>query len=324
MSLHSESVHLPILQMHFQFQTETPPRLPAFAGSAWRGGFGHALKRAVCVARGTPCPSCLLYRSCAYPYIFETPPPPDAAKMRRYATVPHPYALQIERSHAGLQYRLGLTLFGRAERYGAYVVHALHQAGQSGMGRDRQAFQLQEVLQASGPDLTAWRSAYRTGQPLELAPAAAPAVPDLPDTLQIRLEAPLRVRRLDRLVTPAEFRFADLFGPLLRRVSMLTYFHTDTPLEVDFAGLSRAAEQVPIHEADLDWMDWTRYSSRQDTTMEMGGIVGRFSLRGRDLESLWPYLWLGQWTHAGKAATMGLGRYRIDTASLPAAPASGR
>jgi len=104
---------------------------------------------------------------------------------------------------------------------------------------------------------------------------------------------------------------------------MISYFHTDTPLEIDFAGLIRTSEQVPIHEAELGWMDWTRYSSRQDTTMEMGGILGRFALSGRDLEALWPYLWLGQWTHAGKAATMGLGRYRIDTASLPRDRVSG-
>lgn len=317
MSTGSDTLHLPILALQFRFHTEAPPRLPAFAGSAWRGGFGHALQRAVCVARGTPCASCLLYRSCAYPYLFETPPPPDAAKMRRYSAVPHPYVLRIEPSRNDLQYRLGLTLFGRAERYGAYVVHALQQAGRAGMGRDRQTFELQEVLQAPGPDLAAWRSAYRPDQPLELEPAAAPALPALPDSLRIRLEAPLRVRRHDCLVAPAEFRFADLFGPLLRRVSMLSYFHTDTPLEADFAGLVRAAEQIRIHEPDLRWMDWTRYSSRQQTTMEMGGIVGCFSLSGRGLEPFWPYLWLGQWTHAGKGATMGLGRYRIDAASLP-------
>ena len=39
----------------------------------------------------------------------------------------------------------------------------------------------------------------------------------------------------------------------------------------------------------------------------MGGIVGGFVLDMTGLAPLWPYLWLGPWLHAGKAATMGMG-----------------
>jgi CRISPR/Cas system endoribonuclease Cas6 (RAMP superfamily) len=30
------------------------------------------------------------------------------------------------------------------------------------------------------------------------------------------------------------------------------------------------------------------------------------------LAPLMPWLWLGQWLHAGKNATMGLGKYRLE------------
>ena len=43
----------------------------------------------------------------------------------------------------------------------------------------------------------------------------------------------------------------------------------------------------------------------------MGGLVGSFILNLSGLETVWPYLWLGQWIHAGKAATMGLGAIRL-------------
>jgi len=46
----------------------------------------------------------------------------------------------------------------------------------------------------------------------------------------------------------------------------------------------------------------------------MGGLIGEVELDGAGLESFWPYLWLGQWTHAGKGAVMGLGGYRIESA----------
>jgi CRISPR/Cas system endoribonuclease Cas6 (RAMP superfamily) len=35
------------------------------------------------------------------------------------------------------------------------------------------------------------------------------------------------------------------------------------------------------------------------------------------LDAFWPYLWLGQWTHAGKGTSMGMGAYTIQPASLP-------
>ena len=119
-------------------------------------------------------------------------------------------------------------------------------------------------------------------------------------------------------MTPDEFRFTNLFKNLLRRLSMLSYFHTDTPLETDFAGLSRAADAVPVARNELSWRDWTRYSSRQQTSMQMGGLVGEVEFEAPDWNPFWPYLWLGQWTHAGKGTSMGLGRYSIGVpVSLP-------
>jgi hypothetical protein len=44
--------------------------------------------------------------------------------------------------------------------------------------------------------------------------------------------------------------------------------------------------------------------------MTLGGVVGTWTLRG-DLAPLLPWLWLGQWLHAGKNATMGMGRYTL-------------
>ncbi|MGQ0594710.1 MAG: CRISPR system precrRNA processing endoribonuclease RAMP protein Cas6 [Gammaproteobacteria bacterium] len=49
----------------------------------------------------------------------------------------------------------------------------------------------------------------------------------------------------------------------------------------------------------------------------MGGLLGEIALDGAGLEPFWPYLWLGQYVHAGAATSMGLGRYAIGSASLP-------
>lgn len=308
---------LPLTSFEFRFACAEPNGLPAYPGSAWRGALGWSLKRTVCVVRRTACPDCLLYHTCVFPYVFETPPPPDTEKMRKYHAAPHPFVLRIEPGQSGPHYRLGLTLIGRAERQLPYFVHALAEAGQQGLGRHRHRFDLLEVRQGVGPALDAWERIYSPDQALRLHPAAAMPVPPVPDWFTVHLQTPLRLKRDEHLVTPARFRFADLFLSLLRRLSLLTYFHTDRPLEADFPSLAAAARAVEHHDQQLQWYDWTRYSSRQDTTLDMGGLVGQILLQGSAVAAFWPYLWLGQWIHAGKGATLGLGRYRIHAASLP-------
>lgn len=88
---------LPVYQYQYQLQFSTIEQLqlPAFPGSAWRGAFGHALKKAVCVVKQQACSSCMLKTSCAYSYVFETPPPDSAEKMRKYNASPHPFVLQF-------------------------------------------------------------------------------------------------------------------------------------------------------------------------------------------------------------------------------------
>ena len=67
-------------------------------------------------------------------------------------------------------------------------------------------------------------------------------------------------------------------------------------------------------QRDLRWHDWTRYSSRQQQEMTLGGVLGQWTLNGSSetLTTLRPWLWLGQWLHAGKNATFGLGGYTLE------------
>jgi hypothetical protein len=185
------------------------------------------------------------------------------------------------------------------------------------LGKDRIPIRLIDVTQADSPESGQWRTVYEAGGSLNAKPPAAPALAAPYALLRLRIQTPLRLQRDGSLVTPRAFRFSDLFGALLRRISMLTYFHTDTPLETDFAGLMRLARDVELAEARLCWRDWTRYSSRQKTSMQMGGLLGEIALDLTGRSPLWPYLWLGQWVHAGKGTSMGLGQYIIEAASLP-------
>lgn len=308
---------IPLKSYRFLFWVDEQPRLPAYPGSAWRGAFGHALKKTVCVVRNTPCNQCLLKNACAYSYVFETPPPMNTEKMRKYTAAPHPFVLQFPKtaSASGSTYTLDVILFGHGQRYFPYIVHALQTAGLDGIGGHQQVFRLQKIDEINGPEPN--ETIYHNGELKPLTAAVLPPLPTMPQHIEITFHTPLRIKQDNKNVATRQFNFGVFFGTLLRRLSMISYFHTDSPLETDFAALTTKARTVDFASQQLKWYDWTRYSSRQQTEMSMGGLIGTVHLDMQGLEEFWPYLWQGQWTHVGKGTSMGMGAYTIQPTSLP-------
>src|ERR1700674_2018120 len=107
-------ITLPLARYRATFTGAVSARFSDFPGSAGGGARGHALQRMVCVTPAARRASCLLYQSCTYPYLFDTPPAPGAAKMRRYETVPHPYILSPSGSADGDTYSLCFAIIGHA------------------------------------------------------------------------------------------------------------------------------------------------------------------------------------------------------------------
>ncbi len=302
---------IPLTIYRFFFLADDQPRLPAYPGSAWRGAFGHALKKTVCVVRNTPCNQCILKNACAYSYIFETPPPTNSEKMRKYTAAPHPFVLRFPQtaSSEDSPYTLDVILFGHGQRYFPYIVHALQKAGQDGIGGHQQVFSLQKIDDIS--QCGQGETIYQNGELKPQHQTTLQALPNMPKQIEITFHSPLRIKQDSKNLTARQFNFGALFSTLLRRISMISYFHTDTPLETDFAALTAHARTVQFASQHLKWYDWTRYSSRQQTEMNMGGLIGSVHLDMQGLEEFWPYLWLGQHTHVGKGTSMGMGAYSI-------------
>lgn len=316
MTHHITCSTLPVYRYQFEFLRPDRLQLPQYAGSAWRGAFGHALKKTVCVVRNTLCADCLLKTSCAYSYVFETPPPVNAIKMRKYNASPHPFVLQFptKSQPAEAYYAINLILFGHGQRYFPYIVHAMQCAGRDGIGRHRQVFELHRIKQLlrNNEEIVV----FKENQLLPSQVDSQLDIPATPEYIQINIHSPIRIKQQGKNLNPQTFNFPGFFGNLLRRISMLSYFHSDQPLETDFASLTNQAKRTSFSQQNLQWYDWARYSSRQNTEMNMGGVVGTLSLDLKNNEQFWPYLWMGQWTHVGKATSMGLGHYTLQTTSL--------
>jgi hypothetical protein len=293
------------------FRVEEPEQKQGYPGSAWRGVFGHSLRKLVCVTRQPECPGCLLLSSCLYPYIFETFPPPGSAHLRKYKALPHPFILGVHPYASGEpHHQLGVTLVGQANRYAAYVIQAFRLAGERGLKGYAKRLVLESVDQEEIVGTGRWQRIYEDGSSLAPLPVNEARWPDPPSALKLSLRTPLRLRFQAHLVTPDTFHPGVLLRSLIRRLSSLCCFHGTQPLEMDFAAAAARAAALRA-TTDLRWKEWSRYSSRQKTRMEMGGLLGTIAFEGEQWREFWPFFWMGQWVHAGKGATMGLGRYEI-------------
>lgn len=301
------AIALPLAEYRLHFTATGAVELPPFAGSTWRGAFGHALLKLVCGQPQTTCATCLLQPTCLYPYLFETPASEAMLMVHGQTAAPHPYLirpLQGGRYKAGASLAIELVLVG--ERANAALPHLLAAfehavANGIGQGNGRLRPEAVEQREADGWAPLAW-------------PAPAPQVPEpppLPEQVNIELLTPLRLRQHNRYLGPEHFSMGAFLIAVVRRLSLLAAIHADTPPEADFAGLAQQANGVQAQHTALQWHDWARWSNRQARTIKMGGLLGHIALDGPSLAPFWPWLWLGQYVHAGKGCVMGLGQYRV-------------
>ncbi len=320
-----ESQH-PALQFasyRFLLKPLEPIYLPPNAGSTLRGAFGAAFKRTACFQRSRPpdsCDGCSVAHQCPYGYIFETRLPPDSEVLRSQREIPHPFVLEppltpppVYGPGSTLEFRA--ILVGRAIAYLPYFVLSFVQLGSVGVGRGRGRFEVEEV-RAEHPITGRLELIYQEGS---LRPCSADLTATYTDLLRIcstvdprrltvRFLTPTRLVSEQKLVTNPSF--AVLVRSALRRLSSLSYFHGGHRWEADYQGMVETAEQVETVDSDLRWVDWERYSSRQDARMKLGGVVGSSTYQG-PIAPFLPLLLAAGTVHLGKACTFGNGRMQV-------------
>lgn len=314
---------LALARYRFTYRMAAPLRLPAYAGSLLRGQFGAALRSLSCVTGRARCEGCPLRATCPYAAVFEAPAPAEHS-MQRFSHVPNPYVLEppplgTSSIAGGEAFSFNLVLFGRALDQLPLISLALQRAAEQGLGRDRVPGSLERIEVESAPHrpTPGWTEIWQRGKAsIAKHPASIGVAPvtaaDSGNCATIRLvfNTPLRLQHQGQPLHPHALTPRKLIADLLRRATLLAEFHAGrAQLIPDAPALVRHAEAL-AHEHDLRWHDWSRYSSRQQREMKLGGVLGNWTLHGR-LAPLLPWLELGQWLHVGKNATLGLGAYRL-------------
>lgn len=301
--------------LRLQLRFRTGGRLPGFRGPTIRGALGYMLKRVVCHVRDRPCAECFLRARCAYPVVFEGVAPAGRALMRKYPNIPQPFVLVLDGRtdrdvRAGDNHAFAIRLFGPAIEMHPFVLLAMIECGRTGLGRDRLEFDV--VTVDDGANVL-----YRAAEDHEIRPPEprrielAPVVETGRAKLRLRFETPVRIRT-DGLVNTRP-TLAPVVRAAIRRIHVLSHFYGDGPiLPGDSGPLIEEAAAATCSVNTLHWVHFDRFSTRQQRTMTLGGVVGELQLEGIS-PALAGLLRVATITHVGKATSFGFGRITCET-----------
>ena len=162
--------------------------------------------------------------------------------MRKYPFAPHPYVLippleDRNNYQPGEKITFFLTLIGRAIDYLPYFIYTFNELGERGIGRGRGKYQLNMVdaYDTNGrwvliyqiDDRRLNRSSFR------LTPGHHKEFSSKDCLLTLNLETPTRIVYQGRLSKELDFHV--IVRNLLRRVSLLSYFHCGLDIsDLDF------------------------------------------------------------------------------------------
>ncbi len=253
-----------------------------FIGSMLRGALGYSLKKVTCINPSFTCKGCFATTNCLYYDFFET--------KNRYHNYRFDFALHSE------LFEFSLYLYGDAKEKLPYLLSALHKSlSENGLGKDRIKpkeffFYINGRTAYDGKEFKIPQKYIKEFQLDSYSP-----------NIELQLLTPLRIKRESRFVGAKEFDLVYVLNSLYQRYLGLT---EQKPSKLPFE------PRYKIEKKDINWKQLTRYSNRQQTKMNMDGLMGEIIIKDIDNQS-YELLKLGEIIGAGKQTVMGLGKIEV-------------
>lgn len=130
----------------------------------------------------------------------------------------------------------------------------------------------------------------------------------IPKVLDINFISPFRLKVKGRYVK--SISYYELLIAIKRRVEILSQSYGRFDKKIEFEELEQFAKEKKI-VTKLRWIDQQRYSSRQKTSMKMGGLVGQMQVTGDFSPKELNLLKAGELFQMGKNTGFGLGKIKM-------------
>ena len=210
---------------------------------------------------------------------------------------------------AGETFTFHIVLVGRAIEHLPIIILAWRRALAKGLGASDGTGDLLRVQDDAGQTIYSAEDGQVNTNTTSNGVSPAPTGELAPQCVTLHFQTPLRLQQNGHALAPHRLAPRSLVMAAARRGSLLAKFHGGGEPAIDWTALTAEADAI-TDQRQLEWRDWTRYSSKQKTTMQLGGVIGQWELRG-DLTHALPWLKLGERLHVGKETVFGLGQYRL-------------
>ena len=253
-----------------------------FLGSTLRGAFGIALKKVVCINPKYECLDCFALKNCLYYDFFEQ------------KNKPHTY--RFSKPLKEDNFNFSINLFEEACEKLPYVLSALvKMVTELGLGVQRQKFTIENIL---CNDLQIYKNgtfdfSHVTPRTFESDECAS--------NITLHLSTPLRMKHDNKLLNTK---------PNLELILTSVMNRLNEIKDLPQIRLPYKPSYRETHSS-IVFTDLTRYSNRQHTKMQLGGIKGHISYKELD-ERSYMLLKLGEILGVGKQTVFGLGEISIE------------
>lgn len=302
---------LPILKITFSVHIARRPSLPYYLGSAWRGLIGWELRRLICPFQELPsCQPCLIKDPCPYFMLFEKGTGHQGIK-----DAPRGYILYPPPKNNNSQEELEITLIGECTKLLPVIVAAIEEGQSVGLGATRSTYTIRGLWEK----LPGGRQQALSNNSAAIIDVIGPFplkewISKAPQTVdpQVFFLTPIRLRKQGKYLEKMDWPF--FFTTIACRLEALNcLFHTGEPLGREtFMKLQTRFELADQTSAALQWADYARFSNKQQRKVMMGGLIGT-ACRCTPSDGLEPWWQAVSLLHAGKGASMGLGRVEMVT-----------
>lgn len=293
----------------FRFLLEFPVDCPEihYMQNIFRGALGYYLKKIFCVSsRSSSCTECVLNQQCAYSYVFVTVAPPDRIVMKRYPFVPHPFTFHFIFKEDKLLL-LNFVLVGKAIEYFPHIFFAIKSMGESGCGPEKVCFKIASITDMHGEQLYSGTDETLINKVKGYSLTNSTLIKE---QVSIQLLTPLKLRKKNRVLRRIDLTL--FLMSIIRRYSMLSHFHCNYTEDIDYKFIKEKTKKTWLITERTYFHHISRYSKRQDTTYNNGGILGHFTIASDSMDLLFPFLKAGTYIHAGKATSFGHGKFYLE------------
>ncbi len=255
---------------------------PQFIGSTLRGAFGYSLKKTTCINPSYECQGCFAKDNCLYHDFYE----------QKNKT--HKYRFDFELNQD--KYDFSLYLFEDATQKLPYVISSIYKMlTEQGFGRDREKF---EILSISCNQ----QNIYNNGKfnLSDIEPITFKTNPNIDAPITLKFITPFRMKYQNHLLNQKP-NLEIILNSIQNKLNAIK-------------GAKRGKlEYNPLYtekDHQINFYDIKRFSNRQKSKLQIGGILGYIQYQEIDQNSL-TLLQLGEIIGIGKQTSFGLGKIKI-------------